>query len=183
MTWKTIMKVYKESQLMKEFMDWLVAVNAFDVIGKTSPIKHYNKFTIKGMWGYINCFADTKGIILHLNGGEVGHLTPGGYKVIAMDTDIKIRPVELRMLWCAKEFFGMQINHIITVQEVKDMRLKYSDAVTIAIYGNTKTNKTIKKIFKRPNSRFIAVYHNGVHILETMDIERAVKAYNVEVQE
>lgn len=69
-------------------------------------------------------------------------------------------------------------NDKVTVELLKDMRLKYSDGVIIAISGSTKDSSKTKKIFKRKNSHCMAVYHKGVHVLETMDYERAVNKYN-----
>ena len=89
----------------------------------------------------------------------------------------KLTVHELKIMYILlKEKF---VNHTITIREVKNMRLKYSDRVIIAISGDpTKTDGSIKKLVKRANSHLFAVYRKGVHILETMDIGRAVKTYN-----
>lgn len=73
-------------------------------------------------------------------------------------------------------------NHTVTVKEFREQLNKPLSVVAtrkerIIVVGINHSS-TSKIIYQRIKSRYVAVYHNGVHVLETRDYERAVSKYN-----
>ncbi len=83
MTWQEIYLKYKDSELMKAFFDYVCDAGNPD-LGKLVAI-----CDIQDLWGYLICFAETKGI-------EIDDL-----KTVYYDKD----KLEQAMLWCAAKFF------------------------------------------------------------------------------
>ena len=60
MTWQEIYNKYKDTELMKEFEEWC---KIFIEIA-----------TIKDIWGYLVCFAETKGVIMDIKTNYVRYI-------------------------------------------------------------------------------------------------------------
>jgi len=91
--WYDIYRKYRESDLMKEFRIWLLEEQQ-----QTALIEVVD---IQTIWGWLICFAETKGI--HLEKGLIATKQHDGWIILAQDT--KKKKQEEYMLWCADKFF------------------------------------------------------------------------------
>ena len=110
MTWLETYKKYKDSELMKEFKDYLYDAGSPD-IGHLVYISD-----IKNIWGYLICFAETKGYIFdfcryrgEFNVSIHQDVTKKGfaeyYATKTYSFPILFKTQEQAMLWCANKFF------------------------------------------------------------------------------
>ena len=104
MTWPEICSKYKDTELMKEFWNWVA--NKFDV----NVI--YRERKIQDIWGYLVCFAETKGYEITNDNfsGTISQLQrynpqsdDKAYRIIEFEDDFD--NIEQAMLWCADKFF------------------------------------------------------------------------------
>ena len=103
MTWQEIYNKHKDSELMKEFEDYVITLRT----------AHPQK-TIKDIWGYLICFAETKDIALEIM-REFFPTRKSTFTAMHTEridnesitnTEYKKTP-EQAMFWCASQFFKL----------------------------------------------------------------------------
>ena len=99
--WTETYKKFKDSELMKEFRKYCGH-------GKNPPLSAY---TIKSMWGWIVCFAETKGynIVLGVYHYFIQEIETG--LILARAGDRKAKPIKL-MNDCTEKFFELSIKEL-----------------------------------------------------------------------
>ena len=115
MTWTETQNKYKDSELMKEFWVWYFKQSSMIFTPETTQLLidnirriHKKSRNIKDIWGYLICFAATKGYEL-----SISHCVDNWWgDIFALKEDINIvnetgkgYAVEQAMLWCASKFF------------------------------------------------------------------------------
>ena len=100
--WTDIYTKYKDTELMKEFVAPFQCASEWDDVQYKS---------IKFIWGYLICFAETKGYTFFINDeGTVNNKTNFTAYIseiygrrIAQGTNLQ--PIEQALIWCADKFF------------------------------------------------------------------------------
>ena len=106
--WTDIYTKYKDTELMKEFTMYLGYGNGKSVVD-WNDINDF--WDIKDIWGYLICFAETKGYTFFINDeGTVNNKTNFTAYIseiygrrIAQGTNLQ--PIEQALIWCADKFF------------------------------------------------------------------------------
>ena len=99
MKWQEIYKKYKDSELMDKF-NMYVYDNEGESIGDSTS-------NIKDIWGYLICFAETKGIsiVKGLIAKKTGINKYGQNEWVELASYKTKKTAEEDMLWCADKFF------------------------------------------------------------------------------
>lgn len=117
MIWQEIYKKHKDSELMKEFLLWWLQYFEEVISEKKAKLllstpaketfqKMLSEYNIKDIWGYLICFAETKGYRMHPNDNDficIEKLCKKCGWIVVEET--KVIPTEQAMLWCADKFF------------------------------------------------------------------------------
>ena len=106
MNWIDIYKKYKDTEGMKEFEHFLE-------VEKYHP-KSFQHLNIKGIWGYLICYSETKGRVLYISKAQT---IDQWIMNLEHDTVYTDRTLEQAMLWCASKFF--EITNCDSKKEVK----------------------------------------------------------------
>ena len=104
MNWTDIYTKYKDTTSMKEFSVW-------HLDNYTNGGYYFENSNIKDIWGYLICFAETKGYTFFINDeGTVNNKTNFTAYIseiygrrIAQGTNLQ--PIEQALIWCADKFF------------------------------------------------------------------------------
>ncbi len=102
--WSGVYNKYKDSELMKEFRKYF--------IDKRRSKRIFAYLDIKDIWGYLICFAETKGIYIYIDKkpmDEYGDQINWEYEIEDHNTGKcyieNFETSEQAMLWCATKFF------------------------------------------------------------------------------
>lgn len=102
MTWTKICEKHRDSESIYEFADFVC--KKINIWGGTEFVTMLN-MDIKDIWGYLICFAETRGYRLSL----FGYLKKWTYSIFTNNLErVTVKHCnssEQAMIWCAKKFF------------------------------------------------------------------------------
>jgi len=110
MTWQDIYLKYKDTELMKEFGEYVGDNDNFPAEVDENYLCDDN---IKDIWGYLICFAETKGILINIISTKIDSTKHFWVNTIDIREAIiqnEADNVEQAMLWCADKFFEVSTN-------------------------------------------------------------------------
>ena len=111
--WTEIYNKHKDSELMKEFVDWWDNRGGedFSFAWYGDKLRFGEENSILDIWGYLLCFAGTKNIDLQYEYSrdfkEVYCVGVYYGKDKYVEKEDKTYTVEQAMLWCTSKFFGV----------------------------------------------------------------------------
>lgn len=106
MTWQEIYKKHKDSELMKEFLAYCKK-ECVQTYKEDFDLLDWKEYNIKDIWGYLICFAETKGYYFDAETSYSIALVKTykeANKILCRGT-YDDKTVEETMLWCANKFF------------------------------------------------------------------------------